>query len=728
MYEYEDGLLRASQSVYHGWSEYLCSSVGRALTAILLSVPTAIIKVNGISLSILYLFGPMFCVLVSAINLVQNKKYYGSVDSAKFKAAMDIFYSLALFQGLLFYFWLVLFWTEPRRMAAVNRQCLFGCWGRQIVHRYLRETKVTCANDLASPAGWNLISFAVSLVATGTWEDQLSGARILDTLVGHNDAPDLRRRCLLSSSQCMRNLIAALGRKGYDFREIRDRAARIVADVAGDIVMSQFPGALQCISSLVECSSSDALETLHLSSEDRTNVLCGDRVQRRPSMVAAKKNNAPPTYLFSLIYNAKLKVTDPDSRKYCECNSVVSQRPEELIMLKGFLILEKLAGDKHNCREIIKDEVLLSRIMAPMNSYYSTHNDQDAASAGVLNGSMSVVISLLVSAHGEDSRQLRQEIARNADTVDGMICTLQGDIISTNCTQALKERAIEILTEVSLGTDSTAMTSKSRDCFVTTLFRIFTADRRCNNSPREEEVKEQAAKTMGLRRKAGCALKRLLSIDAISSSFGVSEMFWGTISTGAVTHSGFIQGLTEILASNLEICYRLCAAEILEILCNHSVKCDEYRKNSVISLLTKVNLDLCHNIFCFGSFLESCIFFYDGKEILLFQVVQQTLLTEPDDDLKSQYTTTSGDKSSSSHAQRNQVHSENMKLMSSLLGLTTTIHDELIDAGDFTCVVRKVDQEGKFVKKLKEVTKRNSGGTVEWMTAWDSEERLRDVI
>lgn len=116
---------------------------------------------------------------------------------ARVKAALEILYILALVQAVLFYIWLVFFWTEPHRVAEVNRQLKFGHWDRSLVQRYLRETKAACAMYFALSDSWNLVTFAVSLMASGAWDDQLSGARILDTFVGHQqqDVPaglDLR--------------------------------------------------------------------------------------------------------------------------------------------------------------------------------------------------------------------------------------------------------------------------------------------------------------------------------------------------------------------------------------------------------------------------------------------------------------------------------------------------------------------------------------------------------
>lgn len=65
------------------------------------------------------------------------------------------------------------------------------------------------------------------------------------------------RRHMLSSRHSIQNLLTMLSRPTswtLDEREIRERAARIMAGIAGDLHIARFPGALQSVSCLLDCA------------------------------------------------------------------------------------------------------------------------------------------------------------------------------------------------------------------------------------------------------------------------------------------------------------------------------------------------------------------------------------------------------------------------------------------------------------------------------------------
>jgi hypothetical protein len=126
--------------------------------------------------------------------------------------------------------------------------------------------------------------------------------------------------------------------------EIRERATRIVLDVAGEISIAQFPGALKCISSLLECSDAQQGQ--------------GGRKMITGRVATKRKSNGPsPTLQFYMVYEAKLKATEHQD-KDCQGTSFVPQGPEELV-LNGLLILERIAHSEENCRAICNDEAPL---------------------------------------------------------------------------------------------------------------------------------------------------------------------------------------------------------------------------------------------------------------------------------------------------------------------------------------------------------------------------------
>lgn len=212
---------------------------------------------------IVSLVGPMATMAISLTRLIQHD-YDGSDASSKGKlrAALFIFYSLALLHSLCFYFWLLLHLSlEMLPIPASIEEYGHGDGGyyQMLLRQYLQETKTKCANDPKLPGDWNLVTYAVGLLDSASPDDHLDGLRMLDVLA-INKQRSVRLE-LLSSRHSVQNLIEMLEWDGPD-QEMRERAARIVADVAAALRVAQMPaGALHCISSLLEASPrSDTLK------------------------------------------------------------------------------------------------------------------------------------------------------------------------------------------------------------------------------------------------------------------------------------------------------------------------------------------------------------------------------------------------------------------------------------------------------------------------------------
>uniref|UniRef100_A0A0E0H7T7 DUF4220 domain-containing protein n=1 Tax=Oryza nivara TaxID=4536 RepID=A0A0E0H7T7_ORYNI len=179
------------------------------------------------------MFGPMVSIVISVMRLIQLD-YYSSDDAGKgkLKAALFAFYSLALIHGVGFYSWFLL-----RRLVMVK--VMESVHGMRPTG-YLQETTSKCANIL---------------LESGYHDDHLTGVRMLDTFVVKKTRSV--RRHMLSSRHSIQNLLTMLSRPTswtLDEREIRERAARIMAGIAGDLHIARFPGALQSMSCLLDCA------------------------------------------------------------------------------------------------------------------------------------------------------------------------------------------------------------------------------------------------------------------------------------------------------------------------------------------------------------------------------------------------------------------------------------------------------------------------------------------
>ncbi|KAE8768865.1 hypothetical protein D1007_59629 [Hordeum vulgare] len=128
---------------------------------------------------------------------------YGEVDGgANLQPALNVLYSLALFQGVLF-----------------------------------------CYRFFSYSAG----------------DGYLSGARILDTLLAQSELTEQHSMIaqLIGSASCsqiVENLLQALDSRSRQDKEIMELAARILVKLAGEIHLKKFPQVIPCISSLLETS------------------------------------------------------------------------------------------------------------------------------------------------------------------------------------------------------------------------------------------------------------------------------------------------------------------------------------------------------------------------------------------------------------------------------------------------------------------------------------------
>jgi hypothetical protein len=403
-----------------GWIEIRKTS-DLSSCVLLLSVVLIMSKLSLLAMACLFGMTPYVCIGLSLVRLIQND--FGDADGdagniLKLKASLYIFYSLVLLQNLLVVYYVYLKDDCESRMELVRRMCGFGDWGIKLLERYYEETKIECQKDSGLPDDWSLITFAARLLECGSRDDYLCAVRVLDTLL----TSKLHIRPVLLSKRCaFQNLAMLLGWNGQDDREIRERAARIVAYVSGELHISQFPGALQCISSLFDATKlycaprlsenseesrrrqqndhmtpqaspeqSRRQEDRHLQvviSNQQGGDLTSDQViHKGDTFTTGKDSRGNGLYTRFLVFmknTLKKNTTGKDSRRYAlywkklklirelhkrrnAAYSFASKGTIELV-LQGLMILENLTENQGNCTEICRNEVLVARIMAPLS-------------------------------------------------------------------------------------------------------------------------------------------------------------------------------------------------------------------------------------------------------------------------------------------------------------------------------------------------------------------------
>lgn len=275
-------------------------------------------------------------IVLSLVRLIVYWHKLGDAATASSEAKMYIaisgFYVLTLFQGVLYLLWFILdLGSNCWLVGETVKKCNFDDnWGKDCVSQYIASTKSKCLSDLGAER--SLIKFASGLLDSDCKADLLSGARMVNIFMDKGKLPV--QELIRSSRSRVQKLLMMLAWKQPGDMEIRLEAAKVVAHVAGDLDIAQFPGTLGCISSLIEPSKENYI--LYRS---------GQEPRPRPATAGGGG----------------------------QVTSDMKQLPEEVVecdlILQGFIILDKLTHDhKHNRIEILQDQALLTHIIAWVRS------------------------------------------------------------------------------------------------------------------------------------------------------------------------------------------------------------------------------------------------------------------------------------------------------------------------------------------------------------------------
>ncbi|KAM0897847.1 hypothetical protein ACQ4PT_022303 [Festuca glaucescens] len=298
-----------------------------------------------------------------------------------------------------------------------------------------------CSKDPTFANGKNLVTYAVDLMGPNkSPEEYQSGPRILGTLIScfeqRKPAKFNGQRMLIrhligssSSSHILQKLLQMLDSRSrpYD-RMARECAATIVAFVADDIHLEQFPEELLCLSSLIETFEDWYVRDWYQQGRNESS---------------------------------DSGIDNPDLRE----NYVT-------LLSHGMLIFHKLASNGNNCRVISKTQGLLSKIMAPVTGDL-LHRTDHPTWIKIVKLSLILMVRL-VAAPGETGAKVREEISTDKETMGSMERILSCD----KCKECdgLHIPVMEIFTQI-------YMDSKNIERnFIKMLVRIFTGDNEDSSS------------------------------------------------------------------------------------------------------------------------------------------------------------------------------------------------------------------------------------------------------
>ncbi|XP_037473526.1 uncharacterized protein LOC119349578 [Triticum dicoccoides] len=641
----------------------------------IVSIPVlAVVLIAGL----LYAYGPVACVVLSVWRLRQHD--YGNTAGDDSKAnlvpALTIFYSLVISQGVLYFLWHLIDGAATLVVISFCEDCkLPQKWGSITVVDYLIDTRAKCWRDPTSIDGRSLINYAIDLVNSETQKDYLSGVRLLDNFIKLK--ADVRS-LLLPSRPKIQKLIDTLGWRSSD-RELREVVARIVAYLAGDIHLSQFPGATWCISSLLD-----------------TTMPCWNNQgpsHHSPVGESKKDANGAKERLISVVKG----IEQYEAESVRNQGGVDSEKDDwSGLILQGLAILERLAFDQHNCSDICSTPDLLLNITAPL--YYKTliQDINVSALAGVANGSLKVVYRLIRAPKWTGKSGLVRKISSSNQALSNLNSFLDK---RNKAGKELRMRAIEILTELVF--DSSAnLSMETKQNLIKKLLQIFLTD--------DEGEEEKLTVT------AGKALALLSNIKTVCI-FIMME------------HDNVVDRLNEILNAKNNITYKTGALLIFENLFTHCTLDKDYVKEALLPKVLKevlanskrdhpkeqsekkyTPLDRYFPKFVAQANTIKAIFANIKHE-------ESQAISGPGDDEENQAISGHGDdekrQCSGQIKSPDQEHEEKnaeMEYLESLLSLTFVICDKLITADDFNDVVQKSSiGEVKFVAKLQAIIEDN---------------------
>ncbi|KAK2982255.1 hypothetical protein RJ640_016385, partial [Escallonia rubra] len=204
------------------------------------------------------------CVTLSLMKLI--KHICGDVGDANERnqqLALNIFYSLALAEALLFLLekayseWMIM---HRKLLEEVNKECQLGPSSIIYVTRFLDDSFSACVNgSIFDGRQKDMVSFAMDLLVSNVLDDQLHGAGILQKFAANEDFSYVTLQKVGITTSVMVRLVEMLNWKAVEQKEIRKSAAEILVKLARrkhkPLQVAGIPGVMESISSLLNDDS-----------------------------------------------------------------------------------------------------------------------------------------------------------------------------------------------------------------------------------------------------------------------------------------------------------------------------------------------------------------------------------------------------------------------------------------------------------------------------------------
>jgi len=336
-------------------------------------------------------------------------------------------------------------------------------------------------------------------------------------------------------------LVGMLGWADGRNRDIRLLATRIITNLADSLTISEVPGMLKLVSSLLDAdyqpAKNEPEERQDSLLESATSVVNGQRDQAS-SVQTVPGNNGGCYWLRRCWRRTKEK-----------WSVVLEEQPlthQDSLNILGMVILERLAHDPDNCAEIAKATYLISKIIRLIS--YPT--DRESSNDHVQQHQHAVIFSSLnfvrrLAITGETTGEaIRQELCRNSFLLNNLECVLE--LEDRRMSTELMKLVFEILTKLAFDKDAREEIGSSK-VTISKLMHAFIG----KDGPTDDAYYDQS-----LRMPAGEALANL-TIESPANCLAILE------------EPGYqlIKDLKDMVCKDE---YRYVAASLLQNVCAHS--------------------------------------------------------------------------------------------------------------------------------------------------------------
>ncbi|GJN10835.1 hypothetical protein PR202_ga28965 [Eleusine coracana subsp. coracana] len=321
------------------------------------------------------------------IRLVPHNYYGNHADNSSKKnlaPSLNIFYGMVLGQGVLYVAGCLLenFSFIPQRSVARHSGLKSHCGVEFVSLYYSYALEKSMEGDVLAPKKINLNSFAIYCLNSDKPKMQLHGIRVMHSLLLRGETRKPLFPKLTNSTKTMARLIEMLDWSSPEDTNIRLFASKVTAELATSLRVITLPGAVQVVSSLLDCGNHlKTANPLLLDTTDVEHEKIHDPIQNIDANHEERLDADQDigNLLLETEEHSTQQVTTTEQLKSWKVRcwqcifgsgSIPHEEPkplteQDLLPAIGMSILDGLVGcDQDNCAEISRASGLIPKIIS----------------------------------------------------------------------------------------------------------------------------------------------------------------------------------------------------------------------------------------------------------------------------------------------------------------------------------------------------------------------------